>query len=457
METSSAPTTASRSGRSVILRMIERRKEAALLQGDLLMYRVLHACTNRLLARTGTLAPVEATLDEWLVSMRFRSTTEGARSGFTPLFFAALAGERDDLVAELLRRGAKPNTSVRPRGRASSRAAQSCGLLNGYGPLHAACCSEQPKVVQLLLEHGANPLQSESQTRATALHVSAMYGCIANAEALLAHSRSLLTTCNRFGQTALFFAVLFGRVEYFQRFIGRDEKRVLLPAANGHSLVNAAVMQVGDLQTLEAVIERTLALGGSVDLTARSRGFAWGVLERVADLADKFSMNLGATLEELAYAVRGTALHQAAYEGNLGAVELCLAHGADVRAVVAHSPHRFEALHLAAMQGHEAIVDRLLAAGAQRDARDAKGRTAEWWAWRRGWNLEALQRSRLSSTGGGAPSAYEPGKRKPSSSTSSCCSLCCSCVAETEEEEEEKAQTGKRSSSRCRYTCGERL
>ena len=376
----------------VIRRLVERRKASALAEGDLLTFRVLHACASRLLAGTGTAAPLEATPDEWLDAMRFRSARDGAHSGYTPLFFAAFAGGREELVEALLRRRAAPNTRLR-------FAAPRFGLLKGYSPLHAACLSEQPRVVSVLLAAGADAWQSEANTKSHALHIAAMAGNVANAEVLLAHSPALLTSRNLLGQTPLYFAVLFGHVAYFERFVRRDECKpdLLTPCTMGHSLMNAAVMQVGDLRTLRAVIEHTLVAGGSVDLTAPCRSLYWGALEQTCTVLAKLAL-CGAPprfVEQTAYAVRGTALHQAAYDGNLGAVELCLAHGADVRGVVRHSPHRFEPLHLAAMQGHEAITQRLLEAGADSKARDAKGRTPEWWAARRGRELRALHAESL--------------------------------------------------------------
>ena len=77
-----------------------------------------------------------------------------------------------------------------------------------------------------------------------------------------------------------------------------------------------------------------------------------------------------------------TPLHLAAYNGNIGAVELLLGAGADVAST--RHPLRMTPLHAAAAAGHREVCARLLAAGAPVDARDGRGRTASAWAQRRG-------------------------------------------------------------------------
>ena len=83
-----------------------------------------------------------------------------------------------------------------------------------------------------------------------------------------------------------------------------------------------------------------------------------------------------------ALSTRGTALHAAALNGNIGAVKLLLEHGADP-ASTKHS-HGVTPLHLAAYNGHEAAVHTLLNAGAPAGARDKRGRPPSAWAKRRG-------------------------------------------------------------------------
>jgi hypothetical protein len=99
----------------VIVRLITARKQAALKQGDLLTYRLLHACTRRLLQGISTSnphMPADEPLVEWMAAMRFTSAADGMRSGYTPLRFAVMAG-REDLVEQLLAIGASVEAPLR--------------------------------------------------------------------------------------------------------------------------------------------------------------------------------------------------------------------------------------------------------------------------------------------------------------------------------------------------------
>ncbi|MDR2015866.1 MAG: ankyrin repeat domain-containing protein [Azoarcus sp.] len=72
-----------------------------------------------------------------------------------------------------------------------------------------------------------------------------------------------------------------------------------------------------------------------------------------------------------------TALHYAAFEGKLPAVERLLAAGANINAL---SPNLSDALMLAARNGHIDIVRRLLQTPIDLDRRNDRGMTAEEWA-----------------------------------------------------------------------------
>ena len=77
-----------------------------------------------------------------------------------------------------------------------------------------------------------------------------------------------------------------------------------------------------------------------------------------------------------------TPLHLAAYNGNIGAVDLLLGAGADVAST--RHPLAMTPLHAAAAAGHREVCARLTEAGAAVDARDGRGRTPSAWAARRG-------------------------------------------------------------------------
>ena len=77
-----------------------------------------------------------------------------------------------------------------------------------------------------------------------------------------------------------------------------------------------------------------------------------------------------------------TPLHLAAYNGNIGAVDLLLGAGGDVAST--RHPLGMTPLAAAAAAGHREVCARLLAAGAAVDARDSRGRTPSAWARLRG-------------------------------------------------------------------------
>ena len=101
-----------------------------------------------------------------------------------------------------------------------------------------------------------------------------------------------------------------------------------------------------------------------------------------------------AIFDSLSLLLRCTALHAAAFNGNLGALrQLLLERGADPSSTT-HS-HGMTPLHLAAAGGHEAIVNVLLDAGSPATARDGRKRTPAAWARRRGHAELAARLERL--------------------------------------------------------------
>ena len=88
-----------------------------------------------------------------------------------------------------------------------------------------------------------------------------------------------------------------------------------------------------------------------------------------------------------AYAAGCSALHTAAFMGNLGGVSLIIDRSDDPVATVntrAQLHQRMTPLHVAAISGHEAICELLLEAGACPGVQDRRGHTPAYWASRRG-------------------------------------------------------------------------
>ena len=150
----------------------------------------------------------------------------------------------------------------------------------------------------------------------------------------------------------------------------------------------------GDTAEVERLLESDPALaatrgpdGVSAILLARYRGHAW-IAERLADAAAPLDLFEAAALGHVsrlaevleadpeAMASTGadgfTALHLAAYFGQLEATAVLLGRGAGPD-VVAANPSGVRPLHSAAAGGHAAIVGLLLERGADPDARQHGG------------------------------------------------------------------------------------
>ena len=84
----------------------------------------------------------------------------------------------------------------------------------------------------------------------------------------------------------------------------------------------------------------------------------------------------------MAYGSRCSAIHVAAFLGNLGVLEKLIQREVDVNSV--EDPWKMTPLHLAVISGHDTICARVLTLGAAVEIKDRRGRTALNWAKRLG-------------------------------------------------------------------------
>ena len=234
----------------------------------------------------------------------------------TALHYAAQGGHRD-VVEFLLEKGAEVS---RPN-------------IIGETPLHYAATVESPDVAILLLARGAN-LNARTERGMTPLRLAMAFGRVATVKALLERGANPRETLPD-GTTLLHIAAVNGPAEMVA-LVGAAGVDLDAPKRDGETALLAACT-AGNMATAKAL----LALGANPNRR---------------DAAGR---------EPLVLAVR---------TGREDFVKLLLDAGAQAGGSPAAGTRG--ALNTAAAMGYGRIVDLLLAKGADRNARDGRGRTA---------------------------------------------------------------------------------
>lgn len=265
--------------------------------------------------------------------------------GMTPLRLAVATGQ-PEAVAMLLDRGAKMEqedgggvallTEAGARAHGSSdgylrvmelllaRGAAADGALRI--PLLAAAQADDPRVVKLLLAHGAE-VNARNGDGWTPLMKACWLGCTENVKLLLAAGAATDVAISggplKPGYTALHFAANGGETEVLQLLLEAGA------AANVRDSEGVTPLRIAKSREVAALL---IAHGAEVNAQDND---GWTPLMRAAGL------------------------------GDLEWVELLLAHGAEAKA---RNEDGWTALHNAAAKGHTEIVRVLLSAGAQVNA-----------------------------------------------------------------------------------------
>jgi hypothetical protein len=351
----------------VIERLIDERMAAKRAEGTeaaLRWYRFLHAHKASLLLGTGIKVTPYGTLESWMGHLGFASATQRDRQGWSPLSYAVLEG-RADLVTALLEDAGPNATGVLRRDEPAFL------VTKGMSNLHLAAmrCDEDESettrvesIIKVLLARGADAGQKDTSGN-SCLHFACTLGRISCIEAYLKHLPALKGEPMAFGVRPFGYLALNGHSAALARYMDRfpDDFRDENTGAPAGWLCYACEL-VGDLDLISMLIAR----GHAVDYFDASNR----LLSRPPTILDHYAVG---------YA---TPLHLAAYNGNIGAVELLLGAGADVASI--KHPLAMTPLHAAAAAGHGEVCARLLEAGAAVDARDGRGRTPSAWASRRG-------------------------------------------------------------------------
>lgn len=353
-----------------LMHLISARKAQALAEDDFEFFRVLHARAAMLLAGTGLSVPEEP-FQDWMATMRFESVNDSrTTTGITPLLYAAMAG-RKDIVAALLDRGADLHAACkvnRPK----------FTVMKGLTVLGAAVgMTDDPELVQMLMQHGADPrAPCDAENGSNALLLALCGSNRKVAQHLIEHDRTLLDQRNKLEELPLANAAFFGKTEVVSWMKEQypDELRKIVrdrPAQwGGGRIAGALANNAGNLEMIKMLIEA----GEDVTLSGPARGKLRMIIKfctfarRFTKLSDR-GMVIG-----FAYGCCTPALTSAASSGNPAVMKLLLAQGADVDSV-GHNPRRWTALHMAAWGGHDDCVRVLLASGARTDLKDSAGRT----------------------------------------------------------------------------------
>ena len=380
-------------------RLIIARKALALSDGDMVLYRTLHAAASWLLDGCEVVAEPELEpYEEWMASMRFETAKDTARNGLTPLHFAVMTG-RAELVEALLDRGAAVGSAAKSN-------EPHITVMKLATPLSLAVSyARDANIIELLLSRGADPLQAVTFTGSTCVHFAMLADNMVALRALVRHDPSLIRAQNRMKMGPIALGTMTARLNFY-RTLSEEFPVEVLAAFRGHdpnagmSLMNNAI--VNGSATV-GILEMILDAGVPVDQCGQGKGF--GPIKKVLRMAKMIAWlrPMGKMPEFVfvfAYLTCMTALSCAAYSGMLTIVDLFLERGADVN----HNANKYglAPLHLAAIGGHDDVCTRLLEKGAVPGAKDKRGRTALTYATRLGHDT-VRRRLAAAGRGGAAP------------------------------------------------------
>ncbi|KAL5391936.1 hypothetical protein PMIN04_007501 [Paraphaeosphaeria minitans] len=234
----------------------------------------------------------------------------------------------------------------------------------GNNALHIAAANGHDKVLEILLDRGAN-LESETTRTKTALHKAAEHGHRATVNVLLQRGADVAAEDDR-GATALHEASAHGHEAVVVLLLENGADCAAIDNRGGTALHVAA--RHGHVN----VIQRLINCG--VDVMARDAS-QWTALHgasgRGHEAVVRLLLDNGADTAA-SDAHGGTALHWASGLGHEPVVRLLLKHGADISA---KDENGDTALHVSAGRGHELVVRLLLGNGADVESRTIYGGT----------------------------------------------------------------------------------
>ena len=274
--------------------------------------------------------------------------------GHMPIHVAAYLGKHD-IVRLIVQQGCSVEVQTTPK---------------QLTALHLAAYFGQPMVTDTLLKLGAK-VDAQNTEELTPLHMAASEGHAEIVQLLLTSGANPMSNCNK-RITPLQFAAANGHTAAVRIFLQHVTQTDLTTTDhNGHTAVHAAVLSRNpailslilklypDILSNPAVVstvESPLVIACKLDMPE--------IVEML--LQYKAEPNVSNIKDNL------SPLHIAAIKNNWKAVELLVAHGANISYVI---PRIGAPLHLAAENGHTQASEKLLQLGADVDILDDQGAT----------------------------------------------------------------------------------
>jgi ankyrin repeat protein len=418
---------------AVVQELVRVRKAFALAVNDLIMLRILHAATAKLLqGDMGVVMPPEEPYDEWMKSLHYEGVNlavEGASTGLTPLRYAVMSN-RPDIVKRLLQDEGEELRRLAAGGKSKAKVkdARPCGLPGAFveAPLKfsiplieapkaqtilmSACAwYDNAEMVKLLAEHNADICAIDGGVGHAPIIYAAGNENLNSMQALIDCERSYKglridawhgspastpdPECKRMGPhmgPMIMFAeygCLDGLKGFAERFPESFRRQFTEDTLGmGINIMTHGAAIGGDYYMIEWLCEQAKAFGVSA---ANLHSAPWDPrIKRVLKIIfflNKVMRKPPAVVVMFLNILGTTPLHCAAVMGNLGVVELLINEGAVIDSNV-HLLGRTP-LIAAVVAGHENIVRRLLELGASPALTDTrKKRTPLQWANRTGKN-----------------------------------------------------------------------
>ena len=429
--------------RPVINGLIERRVALALRQNDMIWYRTLKALTSTILMGTESADDVagaasstrrssahEAPADDsvtasrtalgmWLYEMKFKSPTDGDRdTGHSPLRYAVIEGRVDLVRALLTDFKVDVEAPIHPK-----HVELMFHMMPGSTILHQACMSQHGHraglIVNLLLKAKADPRRRASAQNWTPLHLAMSTACTDAIAALMAHDRTLCDERLFAGINCFERCAVGGKVETM-RWLIETYPDVIKPQLSKVTLTGAtwahlAVFEENSAEMLTVLLEHganpNIDTGKWIPEGMEKSPLLRFLVPFLMSTSLRVKAQPPGLMDHMGNCLKSTALHVAAFTGNLRSLEVLLKADAAI-AGPRTQIHMLKCtpVHCAAMGGHDAVAERLLVANPELvKVKDRKGRLPSWWARRRGHAALATRLAQLeaSPSGSQAPSAGE--------------------------------------------------